>query len=128
MMRAALGCVLAATVSGVTAQSPAVAANDTRTLESLRRSGADLARPQTPLYFVSFPNAGAAKAARRALEADGFLVVKAASAAQGDAFVLVLTRTMPLTGDTVRRASEQIESVTSKYGGRYGGWDAEPRR
>jgi hypothetical protein len=124
----AAGAQAPAAAQGAAVPDRAIDARDAQSLETLRSAGADLARPQTPVYFTSFPSAAAEKRARRELEAQGFRVMKAAAVQDGQTWVLILTRTMPLSVDNVRRTSRDLEALTARHGGRYVGWDAEPRR
>jgi hypothetical protein len=101
---------------------------DMQVLETLRRSGADLGKPHTPVYFTNYPTESASQAARKQLEGDGFKVVKAGRSGDGNAWILILTRTMPLSMENVRRASRSMTAAVEKNGGRYDGWEAEPRK
>jgi hypothetical protein len=107
--------------------SPADAA-DLQVLDGLRRRGADLGKPHTPVYFTRFPTEAAQKAAHKEFEADGFRVLRSSPAKDGKAWSLLLTRTMPLSIDNVANASRSIAAVTARFGGHYDGWEADPRK
>lgn len=100
---------------------------DMQVLETLRRAGADLGKPHAPTYFANFPTEAALQAARKDVDAAGFKIVKAGRSGDGKAWILIATRTMPLTIDNVRNASRAMQDAAGKYGGRYDGWEAEPR-
>ena len=108
--------------------SSAADAADLQVLDGLRRRGADLDKPHTPVYFTRFPTEAAQKAARREFESDGFRVLRSSPAKDGKAWNLLLTRTMPLSIDNVTSASRSIATVTARFGGQYDGWEADPRK
>lgn len=101
---------------------------DLQTLAALKRSGADLAKPHAPVYYLLFATEAAAKSARRAAEADGFGTLKTLQARDGQSWILILTRTMTLTVDNVASASRALAAIAAQYDGRYDGWQAQPRR
>ena len=140
MLAGALAGLLAGAASGqTTSPSPAKSAAasghghgaddiaDMHVLETLRRAGADLGKAHTPVYFANYPTEAAMKAARKDLEAAGFTITKAGRSGDGKAWILIVTRTMPLSIDNVRHASRAMKASTDKHGGRYDGWEAEPR-
>lgn len=100
---------------------------DMQVMETLRRAGADLGKPHTPVYFANFPSEAALTAARKDAGTAGFKVVRAGRSGDGKAWILITTRTMPLTMDNVRNASRAMKETAEKHGGRYDGWEAEPR-
>ncbi len=102
--------------------------SDMQVLETLRRAGADLGKAHTPVYFSNYPTEPALKAARKELEGEGFKVVKSGKSGDGKAWILILTRTMPLSIDNVRHASQAMKLAADKNSGRYDGWEAEPRK
>jgi hypothetical protein len=113
------------------AQAHGHAADDTadmQVLETLRRAGADLGKPHTPVYFANFPSQSALNAARKDVDAAGFKVVRAGRSDDGKAWILITTRAMPLTVDNVRNASRAMKAAANQHGGRYDGWEAEPRK
>jgi len=131
----ALAAVLAPGAPAAQAQPPTAAAAhgamelpDLQTLAALRRAGADLGKPHTPVYYLHFPDESAAKAARRAATEEGFGVIKTMPARDRQQWVLILTRTMTLSLDNVRNASASLRAIATRHGGVYDGWQAEARR
>jgi hypothetical protein len=97
---------------------------DMHTLEALRRNGANLSKPHKVQYFTNFPSEAQMSAARKELLAAGFTVVRAAQAGKDQPWVLILTRTMPLSTENVRASRQTVSSAVTKHGGRYDGWEA----
>jgi hypothetical protein len=137
MTHTALATALLAVMlaGGARAQAPAAPPGhsmadmaDLQTLADLRRAGADLSRPQTPVYFLLFGDEAGARAARRAAEAEGFGTLKLMRVRDSAHWALILTRIMPLSLDNVTSASRSLQAIAVRYDGRYDGWQADPRR
>jgi hypothetical protein len=125
---APLGSVAQTPPASGAGASSAIGTSDAAVLDGLQRQGADLGRPHTPVYAAQFPTESALKAARRDLENDGFRALRASPSKDGRTWMLLLTRTMPLTPDNVASASRSIEAIATRHGGHYNGWRAEPRK
>jgi hypothetical protein len=135
MKRIAAAAALVTLALAAGAQAPAMPPGhpladmaDLQTLAELRRAGADLERPQTPVYFLLFGDEADARAARRNAENEGFGVLKLMRVRDSTQWALILTRTMPLSLDNVTSASRSLQAIARKHEGRYDGWQADPRR
>jgi hypothetical protein len=132
----ALALVLALAAAPIAAQSPpatlpspgkghaAEEMADMHTLEALRRHGANLSKPHKAQYYSNFPSEAQMGAARKELLAAGYTVVRAAQAGKDQPWVLILTRTMPLSTENVRSSRQTVSGAVTRHGGRYDGWEA----
>lgn len=132
----ALALVLALAAAPLAAQTPvepktapakghaAEEMADMHTLEALRRHGANLSKPHKVQYFTNFPSEAQMTAARKELVVAGYTVVRAAQAGKDKPWVLILTRTMPLSTENVRGSRQTVVAAVTKHGGQYDGWEA----
>jgi hypothetical protein len=100
-----------------------IAELDGRTLDALRRAGADLSQPRHVLHFLYFPNREDAVAAADVLRAEGWTVVVDA-AAVGSNWLARAEGTRVVSAESCARDRERFTALTSASGGEYDGWEA----
>lgn len=97
------------------------AAPDAQVLAQLAKAGSDLSKPHDIEFFLYFPTEAAAKAAAAEIEGAGFHAV-IDRAANRQAWLLQLTRSMrPVEAELVRLRGE-FEALAAKHAGMYDGW------
>jgi len=96
---------------------------DTKLIAEMRKRGQDPFQPHDVNFFFALPNADAAAAINRQLEADGFVIdVKAVPDNAEFPFSLHATRNMRVHAPEMVALSKRFNDLAKANRGRYDGW------
>jgi regulator of RNase E activity RraB len=93
-------------------------------LAQLVKAGSNLSKPHNVEFFLYFPSQTAAEQAASNLRDDGFQV-QVDTAAQGNDWLCLATKTMAPELSALRKISEDLENLAESLAGNYDGWGTE---
>jgi hypothetical protein len=95
---------------------------DERVLDHLSKLGGDPASPRATTHFLYLSEQVGADAVSRALDRDGWETN--VEECDDHSWLVVATSMRTLTSEHVRSTRRLLESLASKHGGVYDGWEA----
>ena len=107
--------------------SPSVESLDALTLEQLAKAGGNLAMPTEIVNYLYLPDEPRARAAAEDLEQAGYHV-EVRPAAQGPMWLALATIQMIPSKENIALLRDRFESLASRLGGEFDGWEAAVTR
>ncbi len=108
--------------SGTVEKMPKDAA-DSAVFTQLKQAGHDFSKETEVVFYLYFPEEGAARGALQVLSADGYNGEISSSDSQ---WLCKLNKKMILTADTIDMERFKFRDLTVNAGGEYDGWEAAP--
>jgi hypothetical protein len=104
------------------------AEEDARSIQQLRKSGADLTKPHLTRYYLYFGDERSARAAEPEVVKAGYVVERQAPAARGPGWLLLVKKPALLSVEQLSASSRELSGIARGNGGTYDGWEAEVRK
>lgn len=119
-----IGAGLALLAFRTRSASASEALQDAEAISELRRAGSDLTKPQTVAFYVYAYTRAAASSVAEALGKRGYAVTVRPAAIGNMPWLILATRSMLVSVESIGRSARLIREEVSRHGGEYDGWEA----
>jgi regulator of ribonuclease activity B len=98
--------------------------SDRKAVNVMREAGDKPALPRPVDFYIYFGSREHANAAAEQLQSEGFEVRTERAAKSSSQWLLLATKSIALTEDSLRKTQIRLEETAAAHGGVYDGWEA----